>query len=109
MSKNKKIGVSFPVEESITYADDSVVSQTLLNKDTGTITLFTFDAGQGQSEHTAPFDAVARIPDGQARISTGGNSHTVDKGEMIIMHADTPHTLHAEQRFKMLLTMIRGE
>ncbi|XXJ21123.1 cupin domain-containing protein [Desulfovibrio caledoniensis] len=109
MSKNKKIGVSFPVEESITYADDSVVSQTLLNKDTGTITLFAFDQGQGLSEHTAPFDAVVHILDGQARISIGGEPHVVGKGEMIIMPANIPHALQAEQRFKMLLIMIRGE
>jgi quercetin dioxygenase-like cupin family protein len=109
MSKSKKTGVPFPVEESIAYADDSVVSQTLLNKDTGTITLFAFDQGQGLSEHTAPFDAVVHILDGQARISIGGAPHTVDKGEMIIMPANIPHALQAEQRFKMLLTMIRGE
>ncbi|AMK11218.1 cupin domain-containing protein [Pseudodesulfovibrio indicus] len=108
MSKTKKVGVAFGVEGSIQYADDSVVSQTLLNKDTGTITLFAFDEGQGLSEHTAPFDAVVHILDGQAQITIGGESHIAGKGEMIIMPANIPHALHAEQKFKMLLTMIRG-
>jgi quercetin dioxygenase-like cupin family protein len=109
MSNTKKLGVPFGVEESINYSEDSVVSQTLLNKDTGTITLFAFDEGQGLSEHTAPFDAVVHILDGQAGITIGGESHTVGEGEMIIMPANVPHALHAEQKFKMLLTMIRGE
>jgi len=109
MSNTKKVGVAFEVEGSIQYADDSVVSQTLLNKDTGTITLFAFDEGQGLSEHTAPFDAVVHILDGQAQITIGGESHAVSKGEMIIMPANISHALHAEQKFKMLLTMIRGE
>ncbi|MGE4423164.1 MAG: cupin domain-containing protein [Pseudodesulfovibrio sp.] len=109
MSNTKKVGVAFEVEGSIQYADDSVVSQTLLNKDTGTITLFAFDEGQGLSEHTAPFDAVVHILDGKARITIGGESHAVSKGEMIIMPANIPHALHAEIKFKMLLTMIRGE
>ncbi|MEZ7196496.1 cupin domain-containing protein [Pseudodesulfovibrio karagichevae] len=109
MGETKKLGVSFPVEEAIKYADDSVVSQTLLNKETGTITLFAFDEGQGLSEHMAPFEAVVHILDGQARITIGGESLNVGTGEMIIMPANVPHALQAEQRFKMLLTMIRGE
>lgn len=108
MGNTKKVGVTFGVEESVQYADDSVVSQTLLNKDTGTITLFAFDEGQGLSEHTAPFDAVVHILDGQAKITIGGETHLVGKGEMIIMPANVPHSLHAELKFKMLLTMIRG-
>ncbi|OIQ50102.1 Cupin domain protein [Pseudodesulfovibrio hydrargyri] len=109
MSNTKKTGVSFDVQESIKYAEDSVVSQTLLNKDTGTITLFAFDEGQGLSEHTAPFDAVVHVLDGQAKVTLGGEPHDVRAGEMIIMPANVPHALQAEQRFKMLLTMIRGE
>lgn len=109
MKEIKNLGVVFPVEESIKYSDDSVVSQTLLNKDVGTITLFAFDQGQGLSEHTAPFDAVVQILDGQAQITIDGESQTVSTGEMLIMPANVPHALHAEQKFKMLLTMIRGE
>jgi len=109
MGDTKKLGVAFPVEEAIKYADDSVVSQTLLNKGTGTITLFAFDEGQGLSEHTAPFEAVVHILDGQANITIGGESLNIDAGEMIIMPANVPHALQAEQKFKMLLTMIRGE
>ena len=109
MSNTKKTGVSLDLRESIKYAEDSVVSQTLLNKDTGTITLFAFDEGQGLSEHTAPFEAVVLILDGQAKITIGGESLNVGAGEMIIMPANVPHALQAEQKFKMLLTMIRGE
>lgn len=108
MGKTKKVGVTFGVEESVKYADDSVVSQTLLNKDTGTITLFAFDEGQGLSEHTAPFEAAVHILDGQAKITIGDEAHEVGKGEMIIMPANVPHSLHAETKFKMLVTMIRG-
>lgn len=93
----------------VDYADGSVVSKTLLKKSTGNLTLFAFDQGQGLSEHTAPFDAVVYILDGQARITIGGKPQNVAAGEMFIMPANIPHALHAEQRFKMLLVMIRGE
>lgn len=106
-NKEKKKGVPFPLASTIAYADDSVVSQTLLNRDTGTITLFAFDAGQGLSEHTAPFDAVVQILDGTAQITIGGTPCQVNAGEMLIMPANISHALHAQQRFKMLLTMIK--
>jgi len=102
-------GTAFHLVNFIDYADDSVVSKTLLKKTTGNITLFAFDAGQGLSEHTAPFDAVVYILDGQARITIGGEPHSVGDGEMLIMPANISHALHAESRFKMLLVMIRGE
>ena len=80
----------------------------LIQKDIGNITLFAFDAGQGLSEHTAPFDAVVYILDGTAEISIGGKASTVKTGEMLIMPANVPHALSAKERFKMLLVMIRG-
>ena len=89
------------------YQDDSIVSKTIIDKTSGTVTCFAFDAGQGLSEHTAPFDALVQVLDGEARITISGNDHTVKAGQMILMPADKPHALKAEQRFKMLLTMIK--
>lgn len=90
------------------YQDDSVVSREIIKKDTGTVTLFVFDKGQGLSEHTAPFDALAYVLDGQARINISGKPHIVKKAQMIIMPADKPHSLKAVKRFKMLLIMIKS-
>ena len=102
-------GIPFNLEQYVAYSDGSVVSKTLLKKDIGNVTLFSFDAGQGLSEHTAPFDAMVYILDGQAEIAIGGKAHTVSSGEMLIMPANIPHALHAEKQFKMLLIMIRGK
>ncbi len=84
-----------------------MVSKTLLHKPAGTVTLFAFDKGQGLSEHTAPFDAMATIVEGKAHIVIGGQPLSVNVGEMVIMPANVPHGLKAEERFKMVLTMIR--
>jgi quercetin dioxygenase-like cupin family protein len=102
-------GVAIDLAEDVVYALGSVISKTLLKKETGNITLFSFDAGQGLSEHTAPFDAVVQVLDGEAEISIDGHVTTVRAGEMIIMPAKVPHSLHAVRQFKMLLTMIRGD
>lgn len=102
-------GTPFNLKDDIAYAIGSVVSKTLLKKDTGNITLFAFDKGQGLTEHTSPFDAVVYIIDGEAEISIGGVAKTVSAGEMLIMPADVPHGLHANRQFKMLLVMIRGK
>lgn len=102
-------GRAFNLAQFIDYADGSVVSKTLLKKDTGNITLFAFDKGQGLSEHTAPFDAVVYILDGRAEITINGRAQRVDAGEMIVMPAHQPHALIAKEPFKMLLVMIRGE
>ena len=102
-------GTPFDLREHIAYFDASVVSKTLLKKAAGNITLFAFEAGQGLSEHTAPFDAVVYIVDGEARITIDGQEQTVACGEMLVMPANIPHALQAEKRFKMLLVMIRGE
>lgn len=92
--------------ELIAYQEGSVVSRMLVYKKSGTITLFAFDTGEGLSEHTAPFDAIASILDGEADITIGGAPFHLREGEMIIMPANIPHALHAPQRFKMMLTMI---
>ena len=102
-------GIPFNLEKYVNYADDSVVSKTLLKKEIGNITLFSFDSGQGLSEHTAPFDAVVYILDGKSEITIGEKTQTVNSGEMLIMPANITHALHAEEKFKMLLVMIRGE
>ena len=91
------------------YSEKSVVSKTVINKKTGTVTCFAFDKGEGLSEHTAPFDALVYIIDGKAEIVISGKSYHLQKGEMIIMPADQPHGLNAVERFKMMLVMIKGE
>jgi len=101
-------GIPFQLEKHVDYSAGSVVSKMLIQKEIGNITLFAFDAGQGLSEHTAPFDAVVYILDGKAEISIGGKTSTVNTGEMLIMPANVPHALNAKERFKMLLVMIRG-
>jgi quercetin dioxygenase-like cupin family protein len=89
------------------YRAGSIVSKTLIDRNTGTVTLFAFDEGQGLSEHTAPFDAMVCILDGEAEIRIAGKPHRVSEGEMIIMPAGKPHALRAVKRFKMMLVMIR--
>jgi len=102
-------GTPFNLEKHVAYAAGSVVSKTLLKKEIGNITLFAFDAGQGLSEHTSPFDAVVNILDGRAEITIGAQMQVVAAGDMLIMPAGVPHSLHAGERFKMLLIMLRGE
>jgi quercetin dioxygenase-like cupin family protein len=92
----------------IKYQDDSVVSREIINKKTGTVTLFAFDKGQGLSEHTAPFDAVVEILDGEAELTIGGKVLNAFAGQMVIMPANVPHSVKAVKRFKMLLIMIRS-
>jgi quercetin dioxygenase-like cupin family protein len=102
-------GKAFDLTGHIEYADGSVVSKTLIKKEIGNITLFAFDQDQGLSEHTAPFDAVVHILDGEAEITIGGQPQIVRTGEMLIMPANIPHALQAKIRFKMLLVMIRSD
>jgi quercetin dioxygenase-like cupin family protein len=90
------------------YQEGAVVSRTLLKRAGGTITLFTFDEGQALSEHTAPFDAVAHVLEGEAEITIAGTPLKIAKGELVLMPANQPHAVHARTRFKMLLTMIRS-
>ena len=92
----------------IAYQEGAVVSRTLLKRPTGTVTLFAFDQGQGLSEHTAPFDALVHVLDGEAEITIAGQANQLSAGEMIVMPAQQPHALSARTAFKMLLTMIRS-
>ena len=91
----------------IDYQEGSVVSKMIVNKKTGTVTLFAFDEGQGLSEHTAPFDALVYIIDGETEITISGKTLRLEKDEMVIMPANEPHTLNATKKFKMILTMIK--
>ena len=90
------------------YQDGAVVSRTVIDKPVGTITAFAFDAGEGLSEHTAPYDAFVQVLDGEAEVNIEGVIHNVSAGEIIIMPANKPHSLRAVKRFKMLLVMIRA-
>ncbi|NLE67862.1 MAG: cupin domain-containing protein [Lentisphaerae bacterium] len=101
-------GKAISLKDCVDYARAAVVSKTLIDKPAGTLTLFAFDAGQGLSEHTAPYDAVVQILDGEAELTIGGRSIRAREGDLVIMPAGVPHALCAGQRFKMLLTMIRS-
>ena len=94
--------------ELVNYQDGAVVSREIVKKPTGNVTLFAFDEGQGLSEHTAPFDALAQVVEGEAEILISGQPHRVLGGEMILMPAGQPHALKVLERFKMILTMIRS-
>ena len=96
------------LSEMIEYQEGSIVSRTIVDKQTGTVTLFAFGKGQGLSEHTAPFDAMVYIIDGEAEVTVSGEQNQLKAGEMIIMPANEPHALNAPERFKMMLVMIRS-
>lgn len=97
-----------PLAELVNYQEGAVVSKTLIKKATGTVTLFAFDEGQGLSEHTAPFDALVFVLDGEVEIMISGSPYILKKGEMIILPVNEPHSLKAIKKFKMMLTMIRS-
>ena len=90
------------------YQENSVVSRALINKDVGTVTLFSFDKGEGLSEHTAPFDALVYVFDGEAEIIISNEKFKLKNGQMIIMPANEPHALNAPEKFKMMLIMIKS-
>lgn len=92
----------------VNYQDCSVVSREIINKKTGTVTVFAFDEGQGLSEHTAPFDAVVYLLEGEVEIVISGRPLRLKEGEIVIMPANQPHALKAIKKFKMMLTMIRS-
>ena len=114
MAENKKsslleacVGKGQKLNELVQYAADSIVSKTILDKPVGTITLFAFDKGQRLSEHTAPYDAVVQVIDGAGKITIGGKELKLAAGEIVIMPANIPHSVAADEKFKMLLIMIR--
>lgn len=92
----------------VEYQQDAVVSKTIVKKNTGTVTLFAFDEGQGLSEHTAPFDAMVQVLDGEVEITIAGKPYLLTQGDFIVMPADVPHALKGVKKFKMMLTMIRS-
>jgi len=98
----------FLLADMVSYQTGSVVSRTVIDKKVGTVTLFSFDKGQGLSEHTAPYDAMVCILDGEAEITISGNPFKVKQGEIIIMPANKSHALRAIEKFKMMLVMIRA-
>jgi quercetin dioxygenase-like cupin family protein len=106
---NKLVAQAVNLTGLIEYQAGSVVSRTIIDKKAGTVTLFAFDEGQGLSEHTAPYDALVYILDGEADITLSGKPVRLKKGELTIMPADEPHALTAVTKFKMLLTMIRSQ
>ncbi len=97
------------LDSLIEYQTDSVVSKTIIGKKAGTVTMFAFDKDQGLSEHTAPYDAMVYMVDGEARITVSGKAIIVNKGEMLILPANEPHALEALSKYKMLLIMIKSE
>jgi quercetin dioxygenase-like cupin family protein len=108
--KQKKTLVSkvLRMTNLIEYQEGAVVSKTLIDEEKGTVTLFAFGEGQGLSEHTAPFDALVYILDGEAEIIISGKTLNLQNGEMVIMPANEPHALKAKNKFKMILIMVRS-
>ena len=110
----EKKGVKIPTKrvfilaESIDYQDGAIVSKTIIDHETGTVTLFAFDKGQGLSEHAVPFDALVYVLDGKVKFTIEGEDFELKAGEAIIMPANRPHAVDAVEKFKMLLTLIRA-
>jgi quercetin dioxygenase-like cupin family protein len=111
MEQNKNSNLIAKVSklvDLVEYQQGSVVSRTIIDKETGTLTLFAFDKEQGLSEHTAPFDAMVYVVDGQAEVTISGKSLRVKEGEIVIMPANKPHALRTLERFEMMLVMIKS-
>ena len=106
--ENKLEGKALEVLELIQYQEGSVVSRTIADKPVATVTVFAFDEGQGLSEHTAPYDAIVHIIDGEVEIMINGEKISTKAGEIVIMPANKPHSLRAIKKFKMILIMIRA-
>ena len=98
----------FKLAQLVDYQEKSVVSKEIIKKETGTVTIFAFDEGEGLSEHTAPFDAMVQVLDGTLELTIDGELFVLKQGDMIIVPANVPHALHAAQQFKMILTMIKS-
>src|SRR5271157_1095697 len=93
----------------VSYQPGSVVSRTIIGDKAGTVTLFAFDGGEGLSEHTAPYDALLHLLEGEAEVTISGKMSRLEQGEAIVLPARKPHAVRASKRFKMLLTMIRSK
>ena len=101
-------GKVFVASELVDYTEGGVVSKDLVHSNAGSVTLFSFDAGQGLSQHTAPFDAFIQVVDGEMVLNVEGTDHRIKAGESFIIPSGALHSVKAEQRFKMIITMIRG-
>ena len=106
--RNELKGTVLSLRDLVEYQDGTVASRMLINKPVGTVTLFSFDEDEGLSEHTAPYDALVTILDGECEVWLAGKTHTMKEGDTIIFPANAPHALSAVTRFKMMLTMIRA-
>jgi quercetin dioxygenase-like cupin family protein len=107
--KSKELGAgAAKIADLVSYQDGSIVSREIVRKPTGSVTVFAFDEGQGLSEHTAPFDALVHVLEGEVEITIAGKTYGLKGGEFILMPAQQPHALRALRRYKMILTMIRS-
>jgi len=106
--QEKLVAKTTNLQKLIDYQEGSVVSRTIIDKKTGTVTLFAFDKDQSLSEHTAPYDAMVYVVEGEVQVTIAGKSISLKQGEVTIMPANQPHSLTAKSRFKMLLTMIKS-
>ena len=106
--KRTLVGKVLNLSDLVEYQEGAVVSRTIMDEEKGTVTLFAFGEGQGLSEHTAPFDAIAHILEGEVEIIISGKTLNLQNGEMVIMPANEPHALKAKRKFKMILVMIRS-
>ena len=104
----KDVVETYTLNDMLDYQKGSVVSRTLIDKNEGTVTLFSFDKDQGLSEHTTPFDALVNVIDGKVKITISKKDYILNKGQMIIMPANEPHALKAKEKFKMILIMIKS-
>lgn len=107
MAKLEK-GIIFSANKVIDYADGGVISKELIHSNAGSVTLFSFDAGQGLSEHSAPFDALIQVIEGKMELTVEGTKHVISAGESFIIPIGAHHSVNAAERFKMIITMIRG-
>ena len=108
MGAKHLVGQAVRAIDLAAYQEGSVVSREIINKSAGTVTVFAFDEGQGLSEHTAPYDALVYVLDGEVEISLSGNPLRLKEGEMVILPANQPHALKAISKFKMILTLVRS-
>jgi quercetin dioxygenase-like cupin family protein len=106
-NKNFPTAEKFSMTDKVQYAEGSVVSKIIIRNERGNVTLFAFDKGEFLSEHTAPYDAIVQVLDGRGQVVIDGNPFDLETGESIIMPANIRHAVHATERFKMLLTMIK--
>jgi quercetin dioxygenase-like cupin family protein len=108
MAEQPSIDSPVSLADLIQYQDGSIVSRALVKDKSGTVTVFAFAEGEGLSEHKTPYDALLSVLDGHAQVTIGGTDHTLSAGEILRLPANVPHSVQAEQRFKMLLIMIRS-